>query len=100
MWHFLQLLAADTFKLTPGNTGIPKNSADTVLSGGLDAVYFAGGAACVIVIVVAGILYALSAGDSNQTKQAKNAILYAVVGLVVILMAFVITSFVIGEGTK
>jgi hypothetical protein len=100
MRQIFEQLAADVVKLTPGNTGIPKNTADSVLTNGLNVVYFAGGAACVIVIVVAGILYALSAGDSNQTKQAKNAILYAVVGLVVIMMAFVITSFVIGEGTK
>lgn len=91
---------AATVSIDPSKVGIPKNDADSVLSGGLSAVYFAGGIACVIVIIVAGILYTLSAGDSNQIKIAKNAILYAVVGLVVILMAFVITAFVIGEGTK
>jgi len=86
--------------LDPSKVNIPTNDANSVLSGGLNAVYFAGGIACVIVIIVAGILYALSAGDSNQVKVAKNAILYAVVGLVVIMMAFVITAFVIGQGTK
>ena len=86
--------------IDPSKVNIPTNDANSVLSGGLNAVYFAGGAACVIVIVVAGILYALSAGDSNQIKIAKNAILYAVVGLVVIMMAFAITAFVIGQGTK
>jgi len=86
--------------IDPGKVNIPTNDANTVLNGGLNAVYFAGGIACVIVIIVAGILYTLSAGDSNQVKIAKNAILYAVVGLVVIMMAFVITAFVIGQGTK
>ncbi len=93
----LQYLAV---KINPDDVGIPDNTADSVFSGGLNAVYFAGGIACVIVIIVAGILYSLSAGDSNQIKVAKNAILYAVVGLVVILMAFAITAFVIGQGTK
>lgn len=97
MKEIVQYLAVN---IKPSDAGIPKNSADTVLAGGLNAVYFIGGAACVIVIIVAGILYALSAGDSNQIKIAKNAILYAVVGLIVILMAFVITAFVIGQGTK
>lgn len=87
-------------KITPSDVGVPDNSANDVFTGGLNAVYFAGGVACVIVIIVAGILYALSAGDSNQIKIAKNAILYAVVGLVVIMMAFTITAFVIGQGTK
>lgn len=83
--------------IKPGDVGVPKLDSNTVLDGLLNAVYFIGGAACVIVIIVAGILYALSAGDSNQIKIAKNAILYALVGLVVIFMAFIITSFIIGR---
>jgi len=87
--------------ITPQDVpGIPQADESDVLNGGLNAVYIAGGIACVIVIIVAGILYSLSAGDSNQIKIAKNAILYAVVGLVVIMMAFTITAFVIGQGTK
>lgn len=98
MKELLQQVAAGVF--SPSDAGIPVNDADVVLAGSLNAVYFAAGTACVIVIIVAGILYALSEGDSNQVKIAKNAILYAVVGLVVILMAFTITAFVIGQGTK
>lgn len=97
MKNILQQVAIN---IKPSDVGIPDNNANDVFTGGLNVVYFVGGAACVIVIVVAGILYALSAGDSNQIKIAKNAILYAVVGLVVILMAFAITALVIGQGTR
>lgn len=90
----LKLLA---FTLTSDNTGIPQRDPDNVLNSVLGIVYFAGGAACVIVIVIAGILYATSDGDAGKVKTAKNAILYAVIGLVVILMAFVITGFVLGR---
>jgi hypothetical protein len=93
--ELLQQLAAN---IDPEAIGIPKNDPNAVLSGGLNAVYFVAGAACVIVIVVAGMLYTLSAGDSNQIKIAKNAIIYAVAGLAVILMAFTITAFIIGRG--
>lgn len=56
---------------------------------------YALGIICVIVIIIAGIMYATAAGDSNQITKAKNAILYAVVGLVVALMAYGIVNFVL-----
>ena len=50
----------------------------------------------VIKIVIGGIRYATSGGDSTQIQAAKNTILYAVVGLVVAIMAFAIVNFVLG----
>ena len=55
------------------------------------------GIVCVIAIIVAGLRYILSGGDSQQAASAKNAILYAIVGLVVAVSARVILSFVIGR---
>lgn len=49
----------------------------------------------IIVIVIAGIMYTISNGDTGKVKNAKNIILYAVVGLVVALLASTIISFVI-----
>ena len=77
--------------------GIPANDADATLGNILDLVYFFGGVVAVIVIVVAGIMYTASEGDAEKTKRAKNMILYAIVGLLMIAMAFVITGFVIGR---
>lgn len=79
-----------------GVNNLPTQSADTVLQGVLGAVYFWGGIACVIVIVIAGFYYVTSQGNASQVARAKSAIIAAIVGLVVILMAFAITQFVIG----
>lgn len=54
------------------------------------------GAICVIVIVIGGIRYAVSGGDSSQISAAKNTILYAVVGLIVAILAYSIVNFVLG----
>ncbi len=54
------------------------------------------GGVSVLVIVMGGLLFVLSAGDANTTKRAKDAILYAVVGLVVAIFAQAIVSFVLG----
>ena len=59
--------------------------------------YLWAGIICVAIIIVSGILYTTSAGNSDQIKTAKNAITYAVVGIVIILLAFTITNFVIGK---
>lgn len=55
------------------------------------------GVICVIVIIIAGIQYAVAAGDSNQITKAKNTILYAIVGLVVALLSYAIVNFVVAQ---
>ncbi|HEU5121379.1 MAG TPA: TrbC/VirB2 family protein [Candidatus Saccharimonadales bacterium] len=53
------------------------------------------GAIAVIMIVIGGIRYATSNGDSSAITSAKNTILYSVIGLVVAIMAYAIVNFVI-----
>ena len=84
-------------KLTPSEIGIPQNSADSLFTNVLNAVYFFFGVAAVISIILSGILYVVSNGDSGKVTQAKNGILYGVVGLIITSMAFVITGFIIGR---
>lgn len=55
------------------------------------------GVLAVIMIIVGGILYILSAGDPGKAKKAKDTILYAVIGLVVAMLAYAIVSFVVGQ---
>ncbi len=52
------------------------------------------GAVSVIMIIVGGFRYVISNGDSNGLTGAKNTILYAIVGLVVVIFAQVIVRFV------
>lgn len=61
----------------------------------VNVLLFVLGAIAVIVIVVGGIRYATSNGDSNQITAAKNTILYAVIGLVVALLAYAIVNWII-----
>lgn len=53
------------------------------------------GAIAVVMIVVGGIRYTTSNGDSGAITSAKNTILYSVVGLVVAIMAYAIVNFVL-----
>ncbi len=55
---------------------------------------FVGGLS-VLIIVIAGFVYVTSAGDENKTEEAKRWIIYAIVGLIVSLLAWVIINTVI-----
>lgn len=53
------------------------------------------GIAAVIVVIIGGLSYVLSSGDPNRVNSAKNMILYAIIGLIVALMAQVIVVYVL-----
>lgn len=53
------------------------------------------GSIAVIMIIVGGIRYATSGGDASGIKGGKDTILYAVIGLVVAMLAWAIVNFVV-----
>lgn len=53
------------------------------------------GAVSVIMLIIGGIRYTISGGDSAAVTSAKNTILYAIVGIVVALLAYAIVNFVL-----
>jgi hypothetical protein len=55
------------------------------------------GILAVIMIIFAGFRYVTSGGSDDAVKGAKNTILYAVVGLVVVSTAQIIVHFVINK---
>lgn len=93
----LLTMVAALEKIDPNVIGVPKTDAKTLVGSLLVPVYTWAGVICVIIIIVAGYFFVISAGNASSVKRAKDAILGAVIGLVVIMMAFVITQFVIGR---
>ncbi len=55
------------------------------------------GVISVIMIIIGGLKYITSAGDSNNVTSAKNTILYAIIGLVVVALAQFIVKFVLSK---
>lgn len=84
--------------VTREDVGLPGVSADApALQNILNTAFLLIGAVSVLVIVIEGFKYVVSGGDPEKTKRAKDAILYALAGLVVSLLAVTIVSFVAGE---
>jgi uncharacterized membrane protein len=53
------------------------------------------GIVSVIMIIVAGFRYITSAGDSNGITAARNTLIYAIVGLIIVAFAQIIVKFVL-----
>lgn len=58
-------------------------------------VFFIAAAVSVIFVIIGGIRYIMSQGDAQNLTRAKNTILYSLIGLVVVVSAFVIVQIII-----
>jgi len=63
----------------------------------VNLLFFILGVIAVIMLIVGGIKFTTSNGDSGQIKSAKDTILYAIIGLVVALLAYAIVRFVLQQ---
>ncbi len=79
------------------NTSSPILGPSSILYKIIQTLTIITGAASVIMIIVGGFRYVVSGGDSNATKGAKDTILYAVIGLVVVIFAQTIITFVLSR---
>ena len=70
-----------------GDNGVFKRITNTIL--------YIVGIIAVIMLVIGGIKYVISGGDAKKVTDAKNTVLYAIIGLVIAFLAFAIVNFVI-----
>lgn len=79
------------------DVGISQLDANTIITNALNAAYFIAGVVAVVMIVLAGMSYVTSSGDSGKLTKAKNQILFALAGLIIVVSAFTITNFITGS---
>lgn len=53
------------------------------------------GVVSVIVIIISGIRFITSSGDPQSVTAARNTLLYAVIGLVVVIVAQALVAFIV-----
>ena len=70
-----------------GDGGVFKQITNTIL--------YIVGIVAVIMLIIGGIKYVISGGDAKKVTDAKNTVLYAIIGLVISFLAFAIVNFVI-----
>lgn len=73
---------------------------DNIITTVINIVSIIVGIVAVIMIIIGGFQYITSSGDSGKVSGAKNTILYAIVGLVVVALAQIIVRFVVNRLTS
>lgn len=104
----LLLPHADTFAQNATGSGLidPRDKPDDVIGSDFRTAvigiinYFLGflGLIAVAFVIYAGVLMVTSQGEDENTGKAKKILLYAAIGIIIILMSFAIVNVVIGVG--
>jgi len=50
----------------------------------------------ILMIIIGGLMYVFSSGDSEMTSRGKTTILWAIVGVVITILSYAIVQFIIG----
>lgn len=75
----------------------PLTGPNGLLRGIATIVAFVAGLAAVVIIIIGGLKFVTSGGDAAKAKSAKDTIVSALIGLVIIALAGTIISFVLGR---
>jgi hypothetical protein len=84
---------------TTGCDGTAETSANKLVTTIINIISVVVGVVAVIMIIVAGFRYITSGGKQESVTGAKNTILYAVIGLVIVALAQVVVHFVLAKTT-
>jgi hypothetical protein len=76
-------------------TGTSNNDISSIASKVVNIFSIIVGAVSVIMIIFGGFRYITSGGDSGRVGNAKNTLIYAIVGLVIVALAQLIVHFVL-----
>lgn len=91
--HFIYIALTD---ISPG--GLPQASANSAqLQTVLRFIFAIVGALALLMITVSGLRYILADGDPQKVSQAKNGVVYALIGIVIAITAEAIVAFVVGR---
>ena len=69
----------------------------TTIQGVIQVLLFIVGVAAVVMLIIGAIRFVASGGDSQATTAAKNTVIYAIIGIIVAVLAYAIVRFVFGQ---
>ena len=103
---FVQIFCSSiTFSMSPVEAGAAAAHGDSqpmelfgdsgIFVGITNTLLFIVGALSVIMLIIGGFRYVVSAGNASAVTNAKNTILYAIVGLIIALLAYAAINFVL-----
>lgn len=96
-------LACDGLSISSGGDCEPKESEPTfqnVIKSALNILSFVAGAIAVIMVIIAGTRFMTSQGDPGKVAGARSAVIYAVIGILIVVLAQSIVFFVLRQATS
>lgn len=91
----LRIFADLKSSISDATNNMPKNTGINIVDI-LNWVYAFAGLVAAGFVVYGAINYVLTQGDPGKIKQASQTIAFAIIGLIVVLLAAAITNFVVG----
>ncbi len=74
-------------------------SINTIINAALNILSVIAGIAAVIMVIISGFKYITSGGDAGKIGSAKNTLVYAIIGIIIVAMSQFIAQFVIAKVT-
>ncbi len=94
IFHYTQFKIAAIINNGP----IPQGPADqNTIDTALNITFTLIGAITLLFFVIAGLRYTLSKGEPDNVQRAKNEMKYAVIGLIIVALAYPIVKFVVSK---
>jgi hypothetical protein len=63
----------------------------------MNILFYVSGSIAILMIIIGGVRYVVSAGDQSAVTGAKNTVMYSMIGLVVIVISAALVSFVLNN---
>ena len=79
----------------PDMVGDKKNSLEGDVKKIIEGVIAVLGLVCVVVMIIGGIQYMTSAGDTGKVEKGKKTIIYGLIGLIICALSYAIVNWVI-----
>ena len=97
MNNTLKQIAAQSVDLVKDKNGKTDNSLSTDVVKILNGIIATLGLACVVVMIIGGVTYMTSNGDTGKVEKGKKTILYGLIGLTICVLSFAIVNFTISN---
>ena len=94
------LISTSVYASGAGNTfppDIPRTDIMSILNIIINALIGLSGAIAVWFLILGGFQYVTSAGNPDSVQKAKSTILYAIIGLIVVIISYAAVNFIIGS---
>ena len=96
MMKLFERLAISDINLNPiKDAGAP--ATQNQINDIVNIIFAIAGSLALLFVVIGGLRFILSQGDPNGVAQGKNTVIYALVGLVIVITAYGIVAFVLNN---